>query len=165
MFRDTEESLNNRFTVTHWFIVIIGWFYVAFEYTVRVSDSVILPQLQASFHLSAVHLSLLSSAYYITYVLFMVPAGILIDRFGLYRAWGAAIFILTLGCVLFALRLNFALLIIARILMGGGSAFAAIGVFALVLRHKYSGFLIGVTMAVAMLGIAGQISRPKLQEK
>ena len=152
MLNGTQESPNPGFSIANWIIVIIGWFYVTFEYTVRVSDSVILPQLQASFDLSSIRLSVLSSSYYITYVLSMIPAGILIDRLGLYRAWGGAILVLTLGCALFALRINFDLLIIARILMGAGSSFAAIGVFAMMLRHKYSGFLIGVTMAVAMLG-------------
>ena len=143
---------DTHFAVAHWVIILLGWFYVMFEYTVRVSDSVILSQLQADFQLSSVRLSMLSSSYYIIYVLSMIPAGILIDRLGLYRAWGGAMLVLTLGCALFALRINFDLLIMARVLMGFGSSFAAIGVFAMMLRHKYSGFLIGVTMAVAMLG-------------
>ena len=52
-----------------------------------------------------------------------------------------------------SLRINYTLLIIARILMGTGSSFAVIGVFALMIRHKYSGFLIGVTMGMGMLGV------------
>ena len=103
MANDIQQTQNLRFGVSHWIIVAIGWFYVIYEYTVRVSDSVILPQLQVSFHLSSVHLSLLSSSYYLAYVLFMIPAGILIDRFGLYRAWAISMLVLTIGCVLFAL--------------------------------------------------------------
>ena len=148
----SQQNRDSHFVVSHWITIIWGWCFIIYEYAVRVSDSVILLQLQRSFHLSSLHLSFLSSAYYFAYVLFMIPAGIIIDRFGLYRAWSIAILILIFGCALFAMRIDLTVLFIARILMGIGSSFASIGVFALMLRHKYSGLLIGITMAMGMFG-------------
>ena len=137
----------------YWMILIIGWVFVAYEYALRVSDSVILPQLQEIFHLTPSNLSLLSSGYYFAYVIFMLPAGVIIDRIGLYRAWLVAIGILVFGSVLFSLSNNIEMFIIARVLMGVGSSFAVIGVFAQCVKSRYSGLLIGITMGMCMLGV------------
>ncbi|ODN41741.1 MFS transporter [Piscirickettsia litoralis] len=133
-------------------ILLIAWIFVIYEYAVRVSDSVILPSLSVHLSLSAAQLSGLSSAYYISYVLFMIPAGILIDRYGLHRTWLIAISLLILGCVLFAWAPSLTVLIIARILMGLGSNFAVIGTLALSIGFKRKGLLIGLTMAFCMFG-------------
>lgn len=137
----------------YWIILIIGWIFVTYEYALRVSDSVILPQLQEIFHLTPSNLSLLSSGYYFAYVIFMLPAGIIIDRIGLYRAWLVAIGILVFGSVLFSLSNNLEIFIIARVFMGVGSSFAVIGVFAQCVKSRYCGLLIGITMGMCMLGV------------
>ncbi|WP_150466225.1 MFS transporter [Francisella sp. SYW-9] len=132
---------------------LIGWIYVIYEYVLRLSDSVILVNLQDQYHLSANHLASLSSAYYFAYIGLMIPASILIDRFGLYRTWIVAISILAMGSLMFALSPNIEILIVARIFMGIGSAFAIIGIFALSVENvKHSGTLIGLTMLMAMIG-------------
>ncbi|API86610.1 MFS transporter [Francisella uliginis] len=132
---------------------LVGWIYVIYEYALRVSDSVILVNLQNEYHLSSNHLASLSSAYYFAYIGLMIPASILIDRFGLFRVWIVAMSILAIGSLMFALAPNLEVLIIARILMGIGSAFAIIGIFALSVENiKYSGTLIGLTMLMAMVG-------------
>ena len=148
-----------RYDVNKHFIhvIIIAWCFVLIEYALRVSDSVIITQLQAAFTLSAKQIGVLSSAYYFTYVSCMLPAGILIDRYGLYRIWQIALSILGLGSLVFALKLSYGIAIIARIAMGFGSSFAVIGVFALIIDKQQAGKLIGLTMAVAMLGaVLGQ---------
>ncbi|BCD90942.1 MFS transporter [Francisella halioticida] len=132
---------------------LIGWIYIIYEYALRLSDSVILINLQDEYHLSSNHLASLSSAYYFAYIGLMIPASILIDRFGLFKTWVAAMGILIIGCVMFAFAPNLEILIIARILMGIGSAFAIIGIFALSVENvKHSGTLIGLTMLMAMIG-------------
>ncbi|WP_108651993.1 MFS transporter [Dongshaea marina] len=133
-------------------VLLTGWVFVVYEYAVRVSDSVILPQLSAHLGLDPAALGWLSSAYYFSYVIFMIPAGIMIDRYGLYRVWLVAISLLMLGCGLFAMAPNLGLLILARVLMGIGSNFAVIGTFALVMGSKRKGLLVGITMAFCMLG-------------
>ena len=81
----------------------------------------------------------------------MIPAGMLIDRFGLYKVWILAIWLVSLGGF-FGYSKNIEELIFARALMGLGSNFAIIGTFALSMQFRYKSFLIGLTMAVAMLG-------------
>ena len=137
--------------------LFIGWLFVIYEYALRVSDGVVLPMIQAQFHLQASSLSTLSSTYYFAYIISMVPAGLIIDRLGIYRAWLGALALVLIGSMLFGSAHTFSMLIIARILMGVGSAFAVIGTFALAISRKYTGMLIGITMAVGMVGaIIGQ---------
>ncbi|ASK79225.1 hypothetical protein CF386_09140 [Paraphotobacterium marinum] len=140
----------NYFKVS--FLFLSAWLFIILEYAIRVSDSVILPELSTQFNLIPSDLSLLSSAYYFTYVIFMIPAGMLIDRFGLYKVWILAIWLVSLGGFLFGYSKNIEELIFARALMGLGSNFAIIGTFALSMQFRYKSFLIGLTMAVAMLG-------------
>ncbi len=137
---------------------LLGWLFVIYEYAVRVSDSVILPKLQLDYHLSATQLGGLSSAYYFSYIAMMLPAGILIDRIGLYRSWNIAISTLLFGCYLFAHAGGLTTLLLARALMGFGSAFAIIGVFSHAVKAKrHCGLFIGLTMLMAMLGaVIGQ---------
>ena len=94
----------NYFKVS--FLFLSAWLFIILEYAIRVSDSVILPELSTQFNLIPSDLSLLSSAYYFTYVIFMIPAGMLIDRFGLYKVWILAIWLVSLGGFLFGYSKN-----------------------------------------------------------
>ncbi|WP_299008244.1 MFS transporter [uncultured Shewanella sp.] len=133
-------------------ILPLAWIFVIYEYTIRVSDSVILTPLSLHLQLDIADLSALSSAYYFTYVIFMLPAGILIDKFGLYKTWIYAISLFTSGCAIFAWAPNLNIMIIARILMGIGSNFATVGTLALVIHSKRRGLLIGISLALASFG-------------
>lgn len=147
--------LHNR--ISFYSCLFVGWLFVIYEYALRVSDGVVLPMIQAQFQLQASALSTLSSTYYFAYIISMVPAGLLIDRLGIYRAWLGALALVLIGALLFGSAHTFSMLIAARILMGVGSAFAVIGTFALALSRRYTGMLIGITMAIGMIGaILGQ---------
>ena len=128
--------LHNR--ISFYSCLFVGWLFVIYEYALRVSDGVVLPMIQAQFQLQASALSTLSSTYYFAYIISMVPAGLLIDRLGIYRAWLGALALVLIGALLFGSAHTFSMLIAARILMGVGSAFAVIGTFALALSHRYT---------------------------
>ncbi|MDB5731704.1 MAG: D-galactonate transporter [Variovorax sp.] len=65
---------------------------VLINYFDRISLSVAAPQIQAEFHLSPEQIGLFLSAFFWTYALLQVPAGMLLDRYGPTRIgrWGAA---------------------------------------------------------------------------
>lgn len=134
-------------------VFCLGWLFVIFEFAVRVSDSVLLPQLQHSLNLSAAQLATLSAVYYFAYVLWMIPGGILVDRFGLYRSWFYALLLVIVGCALFALRIDYDTMIASRILLGIGSSYAVNGMVVLSAGRKHAGLLIGITIALACVGV------------
>ena len=54
---------------------------VLINYFDRISISVAAPQLERSFHLTAADLGVLLSAFFWSYALLQIPAGLVVDRF------------------------------------------------------------------------------------
>lgn len=136
-------------------LLSVGWLFILYEYAVRVSESVIIQSLMAKFHISPSGIGLLSSAYYIPYILMQIPAGILIDRFGLIKSWFFAILSVAIGCYIFANSGTIHLAFIGRIFMGIGSSFAWVGIVNLVydlFNKKHHATFIGISMVLCMFG-------------
>ncbi|MBL8704431.1 MAG: MFS transporter [Rhodospirillales bacterium] len=86
----------------------------------RSVNAVIAPDLVGEFRLSAAELGLLTSAYFLTFALFQIPLGILLDRFGARRVQAAMVATAAAGGVLFAFGQDLMTLAIARGLVGLG---------------------------------------------
>ena len=80
--------------------------------------------LKRSFDLDAAGISLLSSSFFYPYVLLQIPAGIILDRFGLLRVTTVSIFFVGLGCFLFSYSQSLFWAVFSRIILGAGSSFA-----------------------------------------
>lgn len=134
--------------------------FLFYEYTLRVSDSVIVPSLMQTFHVDATGIGLISSSYYFVYVAMQIPAGFLIDRFRWQRVFAIAIALVAIGSMLFGITQQLWLAVIARILMGIGSAFAFVTSVKLIinyLRPAKPAYWIGIIMTIATFGaVCGQ---------
>lgn len=86
----------------------------------RSVNAVIAPDLVGEFNLSAADLGLLTSAYFLTFALFQIPLGILLDRFGARRVQAAMVATAAAGAALFAFGQDLATLAAARGLVGLG---------------------------------------------
>jgi sugar phosphate permease len=95
---------------------------VLINYIDRIGLSVAAPQIKDVFHLGAVELGLLFSAFAWSYSLLQIPIGMLLDRFGPTRVgrWGA--FLWGLASLITALSSGFAGILVARILLGVAEA-------------------------------------------
>ncbi|HEY2037510.1 MAG TPA: MFS transporter, partial [Steroidobacteraceae bacterium] len=91
---------------------------VLINYFDRISISVAGPQLERSFHLTPVDLGVLFSAFFWSYALLQIPAGLIVDRFGvtLVGRWSA--FLWSAATALTAFAGCFAGLFLARLLLG-----------------------------------------------
>lgn len=138
---------------------ILALLFYALEYGVRSSPSVMIPQLTGNFNLSTTEVSAIISAYYITYSVGSLAAGLLLDRNGAKHPLAIGIIFLALGCVLF-ISSNYFLGYTGRLLQGLGSAIAfPASVFLAVkaFSGKNLATAIGVTQTLGMLGgSAGQ---------
>ncbi len=117
-----------KINIAAWFACFIGAVYYAYEYLIRIAPSAMELPLRDHFALSATGFGLLSSMYYYAYVPMQLPVGMLMDRFGPRRLLTFACAVCAFGCILFATTKLFGIAIVARILMGIGSAFAFVGV-------------------------------------
>jgi MFS family permease len=142
---------------------VIAWsFTVLFyflEYAVRSSPAVMIPELEGSFHTTALGISAILGAYYYTYSTMSLVAGAALDRLGAKRTVPVGTAILAIGCLFFS---GGSVMVgdIGRLLQGAGSAFAFTGAVYLAshgFSARYLATAIGATQCVGMLGgSAGQ---------
>ncbi len=72
------------------------------SYLYRVINAVIAPDLVAELRLDAAELGFLTSTYFLTFALFQLPLGMLLDRFGPRRTEAALLMFAALGAFVFA---------------------------------------------------------------
>ncbi len=91
---------------------------VLINYFDRISLSVAGPQLQQAFNLTPADMGLLFSAFFWSYALLQIPAGLFLDRFGVTRIgrWGA--FLWGLASTITACAGGFAGIFLARLMLG-----------------------------------------------
>lgn len=140
-----------------WLFWLIAAVFYGYEFTHRVAPMVMIPQLMQSFDVSRAQLGDLASFYFYGYALIQVPAGMLVDRFGVRV-------ILTFGCLIIALGsfcLNatsfLAFACLSRFIIGVGSAFAFVSCLKILSEHfqpKLFPLMVGLTN---LFGICGAI--------
>jgi ACS family D-galactonate transporter-like MFS transporter len=84
----------------------------------RISLSVAAPQLQSTFSLTPAQMGLLFSAFFWSYAILQIPAGMLLDRIGVVRVgrWGALLW--SVASIMTACAGGFAGIFAARLLLG-----------------------------------------------
>src|SRR6202040_2486960 len=139
-----------------WVFTVVFYF---LEYAVRSSPAVMIPELENSFHTTALGISAILGAYYYTYSTMSLVAGAALDRLGAKRTVPVGAAILGIGCLFFS---GGSVLAgdVGRLLQGAGSAFAFTGAVYLAshgFSARYLATAIGATQCVGMLGgSAGQ---------
>lgn len=132
--------------------------FLFYEMGVQVSPSVMTHSLMSALHLSAVGLGFMSGFYFYTYTAMQIPAGILLDRFGVRRVVATALLVCALGCLFFGSAHSIVGGSFARLFTGFGSAFAFVSVLAVAERwfpSKHFAVLAGIAQLFAALGAMG----------
>jgi len=115
------------------------------------------PLLQGELGLSATQLGVLLSAFYYSYVVAMVPAGWLAERYGAHRMLAAGIVIWSLATLLTGVAVGFWSLLLLRLLLGIGESAGfpcASHLFASQLRPAQIGMANGVLGFAYLVGPA-----------
>jgi MFS family permease len=153
-----QTGTQTRAFVIAWVFTVIFYF---LEYAVRSSPAVMIPELEGSFHTTALGLSAILGAYYYTYSTMSLVAGAALDRLGAKRTVPVGAAILGIGCLFFSGGSVMAG-DVGRLLQGAGSAFAFTGAVYLAAHGfsaRYLATAIGATQCVGMLGgSAGQFA-------
>lgn len=129
--------------MTNWLrIPTIIWgvatIFYAFEIMLKSSMGAIAENLSYELSLNSTQLASLSSAFYFTYIILQIPAGLLVDRFGVRRVFPFAVIAALVSSLIFSLAPSYEFLFLARILMGVCGAF---------------GFICAITLAVQWFSI------------
>jgi len=92
------------------------------NYMDRIALSIAAKPIAEEFHLTSVGMGYLFSSFIWSYALFLIPVGLLIDKYGVKRVGGLGIFIWSLATALTGAASSFASLLTARLVMGAGES-------------------------------------------
>jgi MFS family permease len=148
-------SKKSDYTKQGWIVILAASLYFFYEFIQLNLFNAIDVQLMKSFNLNAPQLGQLSSMYFYANLLFLFPAGILLDRFSTKKILLCAITLSTLGTFIFAISNTYSEAATARFVIGAGAAFCFLSCIRLASRWfpaSKMALVTGVVVTMAMLG-------------
>lgn len=138
-----------------WLVCLTAASFFLYEFIQMLCLNSMNSDLMAAFHINATELGWLSSVYFMSNVLFLFPAGQLIDRLPVKRLILIAMTLCICGTIAFAYSQQFALALVFRFITGIGSAFCFLCSMRLASRwflpHRMA-LISGSIVTMAMLG-------------
>src|SRR5258708_11572345 len=118
MLGDKNKNSGKNIPRLRWRIAWLVGAGVLINFLDRISLSVAAPQLQLNFSLTPAQMGLLFSAFFWSYAILQIPAGLLLDRFGVAQIgrWGALLW--SVASIMTACAGGFAGIFAARLLLG-----------------------------------------------
>ncbi|WP_423202287.1 MFS transporter [Legionella birminghamensis] len=138
-----------------WLVCLSAGLFFFYEFFQLNIFDVINQPLRDDFGLNAAQLSWMSSMYLWADILFLLPAGLILDRFSTRRVILTAMFVCVIGTLGFAVTHSFLLASIFHFLSGIGNAFCFLSCVVLVSRWfppRRQAFVIGSLVTMAFLG-------------
>jgi MFS family permease len=155
MLSTSFSTSNNRSYFVSWIVCLCAGLFFCYElmqfHLLNAISSVLMQDLK----ISGSHLGLLGSTYLLADVIFLIPAGILLDRLSTKKVILTALGICICGTVGFAVSTTFYQACISHFLSGIGNAFCFLSCVILVSRwfpKEKQGFVVGVIVTLGMLG-------------
>ena len=160
----TQSKPKPFFNHTSKLYACIAWLlaagFIFYQILILVSPDVLFPAMKASFQATSDQLMMISSCYFYAFLIFQIPAGIFVDKYGIRTPASIGIFICAIATLLFSLSESVYIAAISRFLMGIGASFAIVTLLKLSTQWfstYYFGFLngLGITFGMAA-GLLGQ---------
>ncbi|MGA2989823.1 MAG: MFS transporter [Candidatus Korobacteraceae bacterium] len=104
------------------YVMLLLFTQMVIAYLDRVNISIAAPAISKQFHWDAATLGWVFSAYLWTYIIFLIPSGILLDRFGARLVATVAVSLWSLATVFTGMVTNLTTMILARLGLGIGEA-------------------------------------------
>ncbi|MDC0535443.1 MFS transporter [Francisellaceae bacterium] len=152
---DNFKKWQSQSILFAWMVCIIAACFYSYDIFIRVAPSVMMSGLEKDFHIGASSLGFLSAAYFYAYIIFQLPAGIIIDKFNVRWVISTAMLLCILGNLLFSVANSFEMAFLGRVLMGIGSAFGFIGaakVASIWLPNRLFSPFISITVFIGTMG-------------
>lgn len=141
-----------------WIVWGLGCVFYFYECLLQVSPGVMSTELMRDFSVTSHTLGILSGVYFYSYASMQLPGGVLLDYFGPRRLLTIATLICALSTVAFGLTNSFFMACLTRLMIGFGSAFAAVGTMKLAANWfpaERFALLTGFMVTLGMLGAIG----------
>ena len=145
-------------SIMPWMVWGLGCLFYFYECLLQVSPSVMSNELMRDFSVTSQTLGILSGIYFYSYAAMQLPGGVLLDYFGPHRLLALATIVCALSTIAFGMTDNFFMACVARLMIGFGSAFAAVGTMKLAANwfpaQKFA-LLTGLMVTIGMMGAIG----------
>jgi MFS family permease len=141
-----------RFIVYFTLLLTIGFY--CLDYFFRISPSLVLTQLMTQYHTDPMGIGLFASLFYLGYVLFQLPCGVILDRYSIKWSVITMTTLCTVSFVAFIFAHTFFVGLTLRFILGASSACSFISVLyiaRLYLPPNWFGFISGITIAAGTL--------------
>lgn len=138
-----------------WVICICAGLFFAYELMQFHMLNAIAPMLMKDLKITATNLGVLGSTYLIADVIFLLPAGIILDYFSTRKVILTALILCIIGTIGFALATTFAFACFFHFLSGIGNAFCFLSCMMFISRWfppKKQAFVVGVVITLGMFG-------------
>jgi MFS family permease len=152
---DIEDSRYQLGSIKAWVVCFSAALFFFYEFIQMHMFNAINDDLRMAFNSNATELSFLSSTYLWADLLFLLPAGIVLDRFSVRKVIIAAMVICIVGTLGFALSHQFALAAFFHFVSGIGNAFCFLSCIILVSRWfpaNRQALVIGLVVTMAFIG-------------
>jgi MFS transporter, ACS family, D-galactonate transporter len=136
-----------------WMTVGLLWVAVLINYIDRGALSIVAVPLMQEFHLSPTQMGTLLSSFFWTYALMQIPAGWLVDRYGLKWTYAGAFLLWSLASAATGLAHSFGAIICFRLILGVGEA-AAQPVSLAFIRRNFRDEEQGTPTAIYLTGMS-----------
>lgn len=155
-YKAIQQTSNKA--ILPWIVWGLGCLFYFYESLLQVSPSVMSHELMRDFAVTSQTLGILSGIYFYSYAFMQLPGGVLMDFFGPHRLLTIATAVCAISTIAFGMTNNFYMACVARLMIGFGSAFAAVGTMKLAANwfpsSKFA-FLTGLMVTIGMLGAIG----------
>lgn len=151
-----------------WAVCLSAALFFAYELMQLHMFNAISPMLMKDLNMNAAAFGTLSSTYLLADVIFLLPAGIILDKVSVRKVILAALFICIVGTLGFSKAQNFSSAAICHFLSGIGNAFCFLSCMMFISRwfpEKKQALVVGVVVTIGMLGgVLAQTPFSKLVE-
>lgn len=146
-----------------WIVCLVAALFFFYEFVQMSMFNAINPSLIHDFSISAAKLGSLSAAYFYANIIFMLPAGLILDRFSTKKIILIAMLICVIGTIGFSYTNQLSIAMFFRFLTGIGGSFPFLSCLRLALRWfppRKMALVTGMIVTMAMLG--GMIAQTPL---
>lgn len=153
-----DSDVFSKKALMPWIVWGLGCLFYFYENLLQVSPSVMSTELMQDFSVTGHTLGILSGIYFYSYASMQLPAGVMMDYFGPRRLLTLATTICAVSTVSFGLTESFFMACVARLMIGFGSAFAAVGAMKLAANWFHAdrfALLTGIMVTIGMIGAIG----------
>lgn len=150
-----EDLILKYSTLQPWFVCLSAALFFFYEFIQMGMFNSLAPELMRDFNLSATQAGNLSATYFYADVIFLLLAGVLVDRFSVRKIILSAGILCTIATAVFALSTSVLLAGISHFVSGIGNAFCFLSCIKLSSRWFSSrrlALIISITITVAMMG-------------